>query len=65
MCLHAAVEEIKPRILCSITFSGNSAVFETKRKNVVQTEGLQMKIKYGGCALHAGKLRLQIHTRNM
>jgi len=45
MCLHKAVEKLKPPILCSITFSGNPAVYDIKWKNAVETEGLQMKIQ--------------------
>jgi hypothetical protein len=42
--LHKTVEKIKPHIVCSINFSGNPAVYESKWKNMVETEGLQIKI---------------------
>jgi len=32
MYLHKVVEKIKPRILCSITFSGNPAVYDRVEK---------------------------------
>jgi len=48
------VEKIKMRILCSITFSENRAVYNIMWKDMVQPDRPQMAIKYGGSAMHAG-----------
>jgi hypothetical protein len=45
------VDEIK-RIIYSITFSENGAVYDTKWKNMVEPDGSQ--VTSGACALHAG-----------
>jgi len=56
------VEKIKTHILCSVTFffSENYALYEIMWKNIVERGRPQMA--NGACALHAGYLRLQIHT---
>ena len=52
------VEKLETHILCSLTFFDNCAVYEIIWKNDVEW-GRQ----YGPCALHAGYLKLQIHTQ--
>jgi hypothetical protein len=59
------VEKIKTQILCSVTFFfENRTVFldmcEKYRRAGQVTDG-----QYGACALHAGYLRLQIHTHRL
>jgi hypothetical protein len=44
ICLHKTVEKIKQCILCSIDFSGIPAVYDIKWENMLETEGLQIKI---------------------
>ena len=46
-------------ILCLKTFSENRAVWENVEK---YCRGAGHRWQYGGCAMHAGYLRLQIHT---
>jgi len=41
------------------------AVYEIMWKNTVESGRPQMTIKQGACALHAGYVRLQTHTRDM
>ena len=45
------VEKIKTRMLCSVTFPDNRAVYEIMSENMV--EGPQMGIQYGASALRA------------
>jgi hypothetical protein len=55
------VEKIKAHILSSVTFFfENGAVDEIMWKNIVERSRPQLQ--YGACALHAGYVRLQIHT---
>jgi hypothetical protein len=48
------VEKIKTHILCSITSSQKSCLYEIIWENMLQPDGPQITIKYGACALHAG-----------
>jgi hypothetical protein len=48
------VEKMKTHVLCLITFSENSTVYEIMSKNIVETEGPQMTSQYGAYALRAG-----------
>ena len=48
------VAKIKTHILCSIPFSENCAIYEIMWKNIVESDGPQMTIEYGACALHVG-----------
>jgi hypothetical protein len=43
----------------------NCAVYKIMWKYIVQPDRPQVKIQNGVCALHAGYLRLQTHTRNV
>ena len=55
------VEKIKTFISCwKLFFSENRAAYEVMWKNVVQPDR-----PYGACALHAGNLSVQTHTKNM
>jgi len=58
-----AVEKIKTHILCSITAFRNSVVYEIMCKNIAERGSPQ--IQYGAWALHAGYIRLPIHTRRL
>jgi len=55
------VEKIETHVLCWITFFffENRAVYEIMWKKCCRTGD---RWQYGACALHAGYLRLQIHT---
>jgi len=57
------LESIKTRILYSITSSQKHAVYEIMytEKNIVEPDRPQ----YSTCALHAGYLWLQTHTKDM
>jgi hypothetical protein len=44
-------------------FSENRNVYETMSKNEVDTEGPQMTLQYGACALRAGLARLYAGMR--
>ena len=44
--------------------NAHRVVYEIMWKNMVETDRPQMTIKQGACALHAGYLKLQTHTRN-
>ena len=50
-------------VLCSVTFSENRALYETKSKNLVEPERPQRTIKYDAYALHGGHVRLHAGTR--
>ena len=54
------VEKLKTLILCSVTFFESSTVYDIMWKNIAERGRPQMTI--GACAMHAGYLRLQIHT---
>jgi NADPH-dependent 7-cyano-7-deazaguanine reductase QueF-like protein len=56
------VNKLEIHILCAIPFFfENCAVYEIMWKNIVERGRPQMTI--GTCELHAGNLRLQIHTQ--
>jgi len=58
-----AVEKIKTHILYSVNFFffKNRAVYEIMWKKILKN-GAGHRWQYCACALHAGYLRLQIHT---
>jgi hypothetical protein len=59
------VEEIKTHILCSITLSKKSCHLRDNVEKHCRAGQATDDKSYGACALHAGQLRLQIHTQNM
>jgi hypothetical protein len=48
------IEKIKTRILCSITFAENRAIYEIMWKNMLEPGRPQVTIQYDTCALRAG-----------
>jgi hypothetical protein len=46
-------------------FPENRTLYEKVWKYMVVRDRAQMAIYYGACALHAGCLSVQTHTRNM
>jgi hypothetical protein len=57
------VEKVKTRILCSVAFFLNCALYEIMWKNTVEPSRPQMT--YGAHTLHTGYLCLQTQTQNM
>ena len=43
----------KDRSIQAVLLNVNSAVYEIKWKNMVETDSSQMTTQYGACALHA------------
>ena len=56
------VEEIKTRILCSVTFFRKSCHLSDKVENYCRAVQATDDRHYGACALHVGYLRLHTHT---
>jgi hypothetical protein len=52
--LDKSCKENQTRILCSIMFFKNRAVYEMMSMNVVEPEGPQMTSQYGTYAMHGG-----------
>jgi hypothetical protein len=59
-----AAEKTKTHILCSVTPPLQIVPFMRKRGTILQSEA-GYRWQYGACALHAGYLRLQIHTHRL
>jgi len=55
------VVKLKTHMLCSVQFFENRNIYEILCKNIVEPGRSQ----YDACLLHAGYLRLQIHTQNV
>jgi ABC-type transport system involved in cytochrome c biogenesis ATPase subunit len=60
------VHQIKPRVLCSVTFFLNRAVYEIMWKNIVETDGQAAddSMEHVHCILHTQGYKKQLKISN-
>jgi len=56
---------MKTRVLCSVMFLKNYAVYEVMWKNVLETYRPEVTMENCACSLHAGYVRLQAYTQDI